>query len=126
MFRFIDANAGETIIRQGELASDLYLIEEGRAEVRVHTRDGQTITVASLKAGEYFGEICLLTGGERTADVVAITEMELRRLTKEAYTEYLAQLAEVDRPMSEVAANRRSETSRWATCSKLPPKVSRR
>lgn len=107
-----DASPGDVIIRQGDPGSDLYLIEAGQAEVLVHTRDGQTITVACLGPGDYFGEICLLTGGERTADVVALSELELRRLTKEAYTEYLAQLAEVDRPMSEVAASRRSETSR--------------
>jgi len=57
---------GETIVRAGEPGEELYVILEG--EVRVE-RDGRTRR--TLGAGDFFGEIAVLTGGIRTADVVA-------------------------------------------------------
>jgi CRP-like cAMP-binding protein len=41
---------------------------------------------------EYFGEIALLTGQTRTADVVAVTPMTMRRLTRDRYAVYLAEM----------------------------------
>jgi CRP-like cAMP-binding protein len=63
-------HAGETIIRQGEKGIGLYLVLRGTAEVR---RSGQKI--ASLSAGQFFGEAALLVDEPRTADVFAITEI---------------------------------------------------
>lgn len=57
---------GETIVRVGDAGDDLYVILEG--EVRVE-RDGRTRR--TLGRGDFFGEIAVLTGGPRTADVVA-------------------------------------------------------
>jgi CRP-like cAMP-binding protein len=63
-------HAGETIIRQGEKGLGLYLILSGTADVR---RSGQK--VATLTAGQFFGETALLVDEARTADVFAITEI---------------------------------------------------
>ena len=59
------------------LANALYLIATGDAEVRVTNFTGQSVTVARLGPGDYFGEVALVTGGERIADVVAVTPMTL-------------------------------------------------
>jgi CRP-like cAMP-binding protein len=63
-------HAGETIIRQGEKGLGLYVILSGTADVR---RSGQK--VASLSAGQFFGEAALLVDEPRTADVFAISEV---------------------------------------------------
>lgn len=97
---------GELIVRQGEVAHDLYLIDEGEAEVQRHTGDGPPVTVATLASGHYFGEIALLSGGERTADVRARTPMSVLRLSREAYTRFLARLEEVQQRIAETAAER--------------------
>ena len=104
--------AGNTIIRQGELGDDLYLIEAGQAEVRVRNLTGQKMAVAILGPGDFFGEIALLTGGRRTADVVALNPMTLLRLGKEAYVRYLAQVEQVDQQVARAAAQRASDTVR--------------
>ncbi len=57
---------GETIVRAGEPGEELFVILEG--EVRVE-RDGRSRR--TLGPGDFFGEIAVLTGGLRTADVVA-------------------------------------------------------
>ncbi|HEX9121997.1 MAG TPA: cyclic nucleotide-binding domain-containing protein [Actinomycetota bacterium] len=57
---------GEHIIREGSAGSELFVILDGRVKV---VRGGRTL--AHLGSGEVFGEISLLAGGPRTADVIA-------------------------------------------------------
>jgi len=68
--------AGEVLVREGRRGSELYVIVEGRADV---TRDGAT--VATLKPGDYFGELAVLRPAPRTATVTAATDMELLIVT---------------------------------------------
>jgi flavin reductase (DIM6/NTAB) family NADH-FMN oxidoreductase RutF len=60
--------AGDTIVRQGEPGDLLYVILEGRVSVEQGGR-----TIDSLGEGEFFGEIAVLDGRPRSADVVAVT-----------------------------------------------------
>ena len=101
--------AGEPIIRQGEIGDALYLVEDGEAEVRIRSLTGQPLAIAMLGPGEHFGEIALVTGGHRTADVVAVTQMTVLRLSKDAFTRYLTKLVEVEQQITRGAARRASE-----------------
>ena len=101
---------GEVIMRQGEPGDDLYLIESGLLEVRVNTPAGQRLVVGTRGPGEFVGEIGLLTGGLRTADVVAVSEATLLTLTREAYSTYLGHLARLESRMSRTAMTRSAET----------------
>jgi monovalent cation:H+ antiporter-2, CPA2 family len=74
--------------------------------VKRHAGDGEPVTLATLGPGHYFGEIALLSGGERTADVFAATPMTVLRLTKDAYTRFLARLEEVQERIARMAAAR--------------------
>ena len=58
---------GEKILRQGLSGSGLYIILDGSAAIRI---DG--VDRATLRAGDYFGEISCLLGEAPTADIVAI------------------------------------------------------
>ena len=58
----------ETLIRQGERGDTFYILVEGKAEVLT-----DNVKVADLKAGQYFGEISLLTNELRTATVIVKT-----------------------------------------------------
>jgi hypothetical protein len=103
---------GETIIRQGGTGDDLYLIESGEAEVVVTNRSGHRVTVKTLGPGDCFGEIAVVTGGERTADVISATPMALLRLSQDAYARYLANLVDVERRVTRTALARAQETLR--------------
>jgi CRP/FNR family cyclic AMP-dependent transcriptional regulator len=62
-------SAGATIVKAGAGGHGLYIIKEGKIAV---IRDGQR--VASMGPGQFFGEISVLDGGPRTADVKAETD----------------------------------------------------
>jgi CRP/FNR family cyclic AMP-dependent transcriptional regulator len=60
---------GATIVKAGAGGHGLYIIKEGNVSV---VRDGKK--VASFGPGQFFGEVAVLDGGPRTADVNADTE----------------------------------------------------
>jgi CRP-like cAMP-binding protein len=62
--------------------------------------------------GEYFGEIGVLTGGARLADVVAVEPTELLRLSKDDYERYLANVVDIDQELGRTAAGRAGEAAR--------------
>jgi len=67
---------GEILMREGDYATDLVGIEEGTAEVQ---RGGDTI--ATLAAGDVFGEMGLIEKSKRSASVVSRSPMRLMKLT---------------------------------------------
>jgi hypothetical protein len=70
--------AGELLVEQGTVGRDMYLIMSG--EVQVVRKDGSVSqTLASLKAGEVFGEIGYIRETERTADVRALSKVSALR-----------------------------------------------
>jgi CRP-like cAMP-binding protein len=106
----VDVLAGDLIIRQGDLGEDLFLIQAGIAEVQVRDHRGRRLTVARRGPGESFGEIALVTGGERTADVVAATPMTVLKLSGDAYARFLGHRVAVERQLARTAADRATET----------------
>ena len=62
--------SGETLVKQGDEGQTFYIVKSG--EVRVCVKiDGRETVLTKLTAGDYFGEMCLLTGERRSASVVA-------------------------------------------------------
>ncbi len=62
----IDVPAGHVIARQGEIGTGFFVVIEGSARV---VRDGET--VATIGPGDFFGELSVLDGRPRTAQVIA-------------------------------------------------------
>jgi branched-chain amino acid transport system substrate-binding protein len=100
------------IVRQADAGDALYLIASGEAEVRVTNLAGNSVTVARLGPGEYFGEVALVTGGQRIADVVAVTPMTLARLSLEGYDRFVAHTSATQQQLAITAAQRASATAR--------------
>jgi len=73
--------AGETIIEEGTKADGLYFLIEGSVDVCVARvgADG-SMRLAAIDAGNVFGELALLGGPRRTADVVAATPVTVLEL----------------------------------------------
>jgi small-conductance mechanosensitive channel/CRP-like cAMP-binding protein len=73
---------GETVVREGDRGSSMFIIEAGRLGVSAHGTVGESQRLAILEAGTAFGEISLLTGDARTATVRALTEATLVEIDK--------------------------------------------
>jgi small-conductance mechanosensitive channel/CRP-like cAMP-binding protein len=108
--------AGETITKQGAVAHWLYVLTSGTAEVRM-TFDpddegplpATTRTVSRLEAPDVFGEMGLMTGEPRLADVVAISDVECFRLDKATFETVLLARPEIAQELSSKLAHRRVE-----------------
>lgn len=101
---------GENIVRQGALGDWLYIVAQGQAQVRVASDDGQSSRhVANLNPGDFFGEMGLMTGGERTASVVALSDVACYRLDKHDLTDILTRRPEIAEDMAKILAKRRAE-----------------
>jgi CPA1 family monovalent cation:H+ antiporter len=74
--------AGEKIIQQGERGTSLFLIARGVVAVLVARGSTPASRVASLHAGEFFGEMALLTDEPRNATVMAATDCRLFELSR--------------------------------------------
>jgi small-conductance mechanosensitive channel len=110
--RLVDAPfvRGEAMTRQGAEAHWLYIITSGEAEVRVAAEGSQlSEKVATLGAGNFFGEMGLMTGETRTATVIAGTDVECYRLDKEAFHDILRRRPEIAEDISHILARRRVE-----------------
>jgi branched-chain amino acid transport system substrate-binding protein len=101
---------GEVIVRQGEMGDSLFILVEGVVGVRVQAQHGEPIEVARLGAGNFFGEMALLTGEERTATVVAVTNTLLFEITKENIAGLMSQQPEVSELISKILTERQIMT----------------
>ena len=97
-------DAGTTLAAQGEFAYELFVIEEGEADV---VRGGATI--ATLHAGDVFGEIGLLMTGTRTASVVATTPMRLIAMFSKDYKRIQGSMPGVAKALRETMRARVAE-----------------
>jgi len=66
-FKELKYEAGAVIVRKGEMGVGFYVIADGAVEVR----SGEQV-LSKLGPGQYFGEMSILDGQPRTADVVAL------------------------------------------------------
>jgi CRP-like cAMP-binding protein len=66
--------------------------------------------VGTLRSGECFGEVSLLTGEKRTATVVAQTDCEVVEIDKSIMAEFLQNKPDLLQKLSELLARRKLET----------------
>ena len=85
----------EVIVKEGDPGTSFFLIEDG--EVEVHTQDpsGKPLVLAQLGAGEFFGEVSVLTGKPRTATIVARTPVTLIEISSKDLDRIARQFPEV-------------------------------
>jgi CRP-like cAMP-binding protein len=111
---------GAIILREGEAPDALHIITRGQVDVLVPGPDGVQVVAARMTAGQYFGEIELLSGGGNVATIRAGLEtgVDLAALDSDAFMSLLAEsgptreeIARLVRDrLAENTASRRSQT----------------
>lgn len=92
----IPVKAGDTVIKAGEKADDVFFIAHGRVRVQVTLPNGRILRLRTMTDGAFVGEIALYMQQERTADVIVEAPSEIFRLSA-------ADLARLEREDPEVA-----------------------
>lgn len=80
----VDVADGYTLMRQGDLAREFFLIVDGRVRIE---RDGKAIN--TMGPGDYLGEIALLSEGRRTATAVTEGPAKLLVITHQGFNSLL-------------------------------------
>ena len=100
----IQAEDGTVLTTKGHAGHEFFLVIEGVASCRVGQRE-----VRRFGPGEFFGEMALLYGGVRTADVVATSDMSLLVLNAREFRSMLMTTPVIDVKMLANLAQRLSE-----------------
>lgn len=88
--RWTTYKKGDTILFQGMIVNQMFLLASGRVAV-FSRKDGETRQVATLGEGQYFGEISLLTNKAATATIKAdVDETQVYVMEREAVLAALA------------------------------------
>lgn len=108
--RYAPFASGETCTKQGAVAHWLYILTRGKVEIRRHAEDDTVVkALATIEAPGFFGEMGLMTGDPRAADVVALGDVECYRLDKPGLARILEERPEVAEEFSKTLAKRRME-----------------
>src|SRR3989441_683392 len=100
---------GEPVIEEGSPGDSMFMLLRGAANVFV-SKNGSTIQVATLNAGDCFGEMSLLTGEPRSATVRADADCYVMEIGKPVMAEVLHSAPECLVQLSELLAQRKMET----------------
>jgi small-conductance mechanosensitive channel/CRP-like cAMP-binding protein len=101
--------AGETVVRQGEAGSSMFIVARGEAVVTIEPSHQE---VARVSPGGFFGEMSLLTGAPRAATVKTRVDSELLEITADTFRQFvLANPAAVEQ-IGGAAAARAAELDR--------------
>ena len=96
--------SGDELFRQGDYGDAAYIILAGEADVLVDTPNG-AVKVATLGKNDIIGEIAVLCDVPRTATVVAHSDLETLRVSKDGFFHLVTQFPQVGiEVMSELAS----------------------
>lgn len=99
---------GEAVLRHGEAGDSMFVIHSGTVSVRIADDEGTGVhEVAQLGPGTVVGEMALLTGEARTADVVAVTDVVALEIGKESLQPILHDHPELAGAITERVMERR-------------------
>jgi len=101
------AQAGAKIVEKGQSGVGFYLILEGEAEV---VSDGKKL--ATFRPGDFFGELSVIDGAPRTADVVAKTDVTSLVITQWAMRSLISSHPEIALSMLEELCKRLRATNK--------------
>ena len=103
-------SAGDIVFEQGAAADRFYIVESGEVEVIRHSESGDQKILATLQAGDFFGEIGLLTEARRMAAVRAKTDLKLLTLDFETFKQIVVDSEETTMDFAEIIRERLAQT----------------
>jgi CRP-like cAMP-binding protein len=110
----VDLEPHQTVFIRGDSGSHVYLVAHGRVRLSVFSADGRLLSFKHAGAGDLFGEIAALDGGQRSADAVALTRATVMTLAAERLNQLIESNPRVARAAIASVCQRLRETSAQA------------
>ena len=98
---------GEMIIKQNEPGSSLYIVADGVVSVQLDVENGHRKIVSKLGVGDFFGEMSLMTGEPRTANIIAESPTVTINVEKEIIKKLFANNTHFFDTVSDILAKRK-------------------
>lgn len=111
--KFKTFQKGEAICRSGDPGEEMYIIISGQTDICIG-EPGSEQVVATLKSGDYFGEMALLTGEPRSATVLATEACETFVLYKNDFDVILERYPSISLSMGKIVSQRLRDTLKKA------------
>src|SRR5690349_18915993 len=83
------------LFRQGDSGDAMYLIESGRVRISIRAEDKQEVTLAELAQGDFFGEMSIIDGRQRSADAKVIEGSKLSVISREEFLTFVRKKPDV-------------------------------
>ena len=77
------------LFKQGDKGDAMYLIESGRVRISIRDDDDQEVTLAELAQGDFFGEMAIIDGRQRSADAKVIEDARFAILSRESFLSFV-------------------------------------
>ena len=106
------APAGQTIFQEGDVGTEMYVVQSGSVELVKKTRHGDEKVLATLEKGDFFGEMSILEDVPRTATARAKTDCEYIRINQSTFDEMLRHNTEIAVRMLRKLSRRLRETTK--------------
>ena len=79
----------EVIFHQGDPGDSLHIVDEGSVKITLPSPEGEEAIIATLRPGDFFGELALLDGASRSATAVALEATTTLALPRDAFLDLL-------------------------------------
>ncbi|MFC4161327.1 cyclic nucleotide-binding domain-containing protein [Chitinimonas lacunae] len=112
--RFAPFERGDVISRQGAVAHWLYILTQGEVDIWRDYDSAQPTLLGHLSAGDFFGEMGLMTGAPRSATVVASSYVECYRLDRAGFEAIMTARPELADLISRVLERRLAQNAHSA------------
>ena len=89
LLRTQDKNAGTALFSAGDAGDAMYLIESGRVRISINDADQKQIVLAELARGDFFGEMAIIDGKNRSADANIVEDARLAVLSRDNFLRFI-------------------------------------
>jgi uncharacterized membrane protein len=98
------------LFHQGDKGNAMYLIESGRVRISIRDEDEHELTLAELAQGDFFGEMSIIDGRQRSADARVLEEARLAVLSRDDFLRFVRTKSDVALEMLSALTDRLRRT----------------
>ena len=105
-----EVSVGTQVCRAGDTGDAMYLIERGRVRISITDDDGKQLILTELGQGDFFGEMSLIDGRQRSANALVIEHAKLAVLAREDFLTFVRSNSDVALAMLSALSERLRRT----------------